>query len=179
MRIFLAALGAVLVVLGHGFVAASAATVSLNQEMAAPIEESGDAVAAQCWQGNCSYRDPVDAGCNGGAVTPRELTLNDIRIEYRYSSSCDASWSRMTILTPNIGCAAGSVCMKSDTTTGRSSRLRIRAHGVRCWERAMAPRRVLVDSVPRSRPVPSGGLRGRFRLSAALEWRRSSGLTLN
>lgn len=109
MRIFLAALGAVLVVLGHGFVAASAATVSLNQEMAAPIEESGDAVAAQCWQGNCSYRDPVDAGCNGGAVTPRELTLNDIRIEYRYSSSCDASWSRMTILTPNIGCAAGSV----------------------------------------------------------------------
>ncbi|SDU59071.1 Protein of unknown function [Amycolatopsis keratiniphila] len=67
-------------------------------------------VAATCYGANCSYRDPVEAGCNAGAVTSDELRINHIRVEKRYSSACHASWARMTILTPNLDCgAAGAV----------------------------------------------------------------------
>lgn len=60
--------------------------------------------AVLCFEATCNYKDPQDTACALDAVTPQggSLTVNGhnsyLKVEYRYSPLCRASWARATLL---------------------------------------------------------------------------------
>jgi hypothetical protein len=104
LRLLVAALGILMLILGQ-HAPASAESEGAGEHVTVGASASGS--AALCYSSNCSYRDPVEMGCSADAYTSHEFSLNHIRVEERHSVACDATWSRMTITTPNLDCAAG------------------------------------------------------------------------
>ncbi|MEU6424621.1 DUF2690 domain-containing protein [Microbispora sp. NPDC046973] len=62
---------------------------------AAPSTLAPDSALASCYNTGCNGRDPIAEGC-ADAVTTYALSTSLGRLERRYSSTCNASWARIT-----------------------------------------------------------------------------------
>lgn len=77
-------------------------------------EAHADLAGNRCWRASCDFKDPVDMGCDDTASTPAGGTVYisgyyaKMKIEYRYSTGCNASWTRATLYdeAPNLDCVA-------------------------------------------------------------------------
>jgi len=58
------------------------------------------AAAAPCWSTGCNWLDPQNTGCSSGATNLDEFTEFEATIRLRYSSSCNAVWTRWSYSEP-------------------------------------------------------------------------------
>lgn len=90
-------LAAVVAAACFGLVSAPSAAV------AGPADHAGN----KCYKTSCDFKDPKEMGCAATASTPSsggtvyansEFTGSQVKIEYRHSWGCRASWARLTLL---------------------------------------------------------------------------------
>ncbi|MFC0862479.1 DUF2690 domain-containing protein [Sphaerimonospora cavernae] len=62
---------------------------------ATPSTQAPNSALAGCYNTGCNGRDPIDQGCTD-AITTYSLSTSLGRLEHRYSSTCNASWARIT-----------------------------------------------------------------------------------
>ncbi|GAA2139063.1 hypothetical protein GCM10009760_20860 [Kitasatospora kazusensis] len=72
------------------------------------------AAASRCTKAACDGRDPSSAGCAADAVTRASFSGASVRVELRYSPSCQAAWARATAAPP------GQTLMVEDSGGARS-----------------------------------------------------------
>ncbi|MCX4984639.1 DUF2690 domain-containing protein [Streptomyces sp. NBC_00572] len=78
---------------------AKAATVSAAAMTMALIPLAGTSYAAGCYGTGCDNRGPVSTGCDADAVTKGSATSrtnSNLRVELRWSPTCQAAWARVT-----------------------------------------------------------------------------------
>jgi hypothetical protein len=77
-----------------------------------PAPQAG--VLASCSSTGCNGLDPQAAGCSSGATTLESVrSKNSIFIELRYSSACNAAWTRYD----NIYGDAGTIYIRGSSHT--------------------------------------------------------------
>jgi hypothetical protein len=70
--------------------------LAMLMALGAIIVSSPGASAASCYNTSCNGQDPQTASCDTGLSSPRTAwPSNEILVELRYSSECDAYWGRV------------------------------------------------------------------------------------
>jgi hypothetical protein len=80
-------------VVGAGLAVAGPGTVTAAGAAGSSVIQA----SRSCYAGTCTGKDPQIYGCSDDAITIDEFTAGKARIELRYSESCFAAWTRVTV----------------------------------------------------------------------------------
>lgn len=102
-----------------------AALVVLAVGLPVSFAASPATAAGSCYRLSCDYKDPQSTGCSADAYNLAEVTHHhtwgSIRIEVRYSPSCQAAWARATQAGDSGQYWAGGNLEWQNSTTGTTN----------------------------------------------------------